>query len=330
MMRLFDHKHSSHHELLNESVVMSLVGYFEVLIADLMGAFYRLTPDAVTTDDKVLSIRELRSFNSINEALELVISRRVDDALRGGLYDWNKFFSRNFKIELQELVWDWPSWCEVFQRRHIIVHNAGVADRRYLSQIDWDAVTQHLTKPKEGHQIDVGDEYVAYTLDLFEIAGEALVQGCWRKIEPADDNRLLHLHSVIYEALETKRWLVTEHLAAWGIQDETANESMHLVFIFNRWLAIKRQTRWSEVVDEVRKFDCSAKHPRFALTRASLLEDSDEFFRLLPSATLSKSELDEWPILDEMRSDPRFESAAGHGEPEPTLDPETTITSGEL
>jgi hypothetical protein len=72
---------------------------------------------------------------------------------------------------------------------------------------------------------------------------------------------------------------------------------------------MKRQGHWTEAVEEVEAFDCSAKHRKFALTRASLLEQAGEFFELLPKALgidINLGALRGWPILDEMRADPRF------------------------
>jgi hypothetical protein len=82
-----------------------------------------------------------------------------------------------------------------------------------------------------------------------------------------------------------------------------------LVCKFNRWLCAKRQGHWEDVKKEVTRFDCSAKNHRYALVRASLLEQGDEFFELLPKilgVDILPQDLKEWPIFEEMRKDPRF------------------------
>ena len=66
-----------HRKLLNRSILMSLVSYFEVLVAELAHAFYRIAPDAISTDDKVLSVNELKRFNSIDEVYVLLLRNEL-------------------------------------------------------------------------------------------------------------------------------------------------------------------------------------------------------------------------------------------------------------
>lgn len=77
----------------------------------------------------------------------------------------------------------------------------------------------------------------------------------------------------------------------------------------NYWLVSKRLGKWTDIVDDVEGFDCSALKPAYALARASLLDDADNFFELLDrydGAKLDKRAWLEWPNFDEMRDDPRY------------------------
>jgi len=265
-----------HRELLNKSILMSLVSYFEVLVADLAHAFYRIAPDAISTDDKVLSVNELKQFSSIDEALRSIISDRIDKLLRESVNDWREFFQSRMGIGMKLLVPEWAQWNEYFQRRPIMVHAGGRVTERYLSNVDWERVEPFMSKPSLGDTLTIDDVYIENAIDVFEIAGLLLCQEVWRKLVP---------------------------------KDSEATEDSMLICKFNRWLCIKRQGRWTDVEEEVKAFDYSAKHRKFALARASLLERADEFFELLPAAVgtdISIGGLKEWPILDEMRTDQRF------------------------
>lgn len=308
----------AHHELLNRSILTSLVAFFEVLLSDLTHAFYQLVPGAASNGDKVLSVNELRSFESIDEAMEFVVSRRVDDLLRGDIADWHDFLNSRLKISLRQLVPDWAQWSEVFQRRHIILHAGGRATRRYVDKVDWQRVTWPEVAPRLEAQVPIDDAYLESVIDLFEVSGLLLCQAVWKKLVPAQtDTRLSAdpvggLTGAIYRRLLTGHWYVAEHLSQWGASDELADEGRRLICTFNRWLAVKRQGRWSEIRDEVEAFDCSAKDPKFWLAFASLTERPDNFFQHLPAALaggVTPEELREWPILEEVRGDARFEEA---------------------
>lgn len=310
----YDTPSGIHRELLNRSILMSSVSYFEVLVADLAHAFYRIAPDAISTDDKVLSANELKQFSSINEALRSIISDRVDKLLRGSVNDWQEFFQSRMKSDMRLLTPDWAQWSEYFQRRHIMVHAGGHVTERYLSNIDWEKLQPHITRPSIGDKLDIDDAYLGDAINAFEVTGLLLCQEIWRKLVPEDGEGrhsfLRGLIGAVYRRLLSRHWYVAERLATWGERDNEASEDSMLICKFNRWLCIKRQGRWAEVEEEVKAFDCSAKNRRFVLVRASLLEQADEFFELLPKA-LSADDIDigaleEWPILDEMRADPRY------------------------
>jgi len=303
-----------HRELLNRSILMCLVSHFEVLVADLVHAFHRIAPDAISTDDKVLSVNELKEFSSINEALRSIVSNRVDDLLRGSVNDWQKFFESRMKIDMTHLVPDWARWVEYFQRRHIFMHAGGRATERYLSNVDWRKLGGYIERPKEGDKMDIPDSYLQPAIDAFQTSGLLLCQEVWRKLVPTDsDTRhtsITGLLSVVYGCLLTRQWKVSEQLATWGENDpQASDENTMLTYRFNRWLSIKRQGRWTEVEKEAEAFDCSAKSRKYAMARASLLGQTDEFFELLPKALgvdITAEHLQEWPIFEEMRIDPRF------------------------
>jgi len=303
-----------HREMLNKSILMSLVSYFEVLVADLAHAFYRIAPDAISTDDKVLSVNELKQFSSIDEALRSIISDRVDKLLRESVNDWQEFFQSRMKIDMKLLVPEWAQWNEYFQRRHIMVHAGGRVTERYLSNVDWERLEPFMSKPSLGDTLTVDDVYTENVINAFEVSGLLLCQEVWRKLVLGDSERrhdsFTGLTDAVYRRLLSRHWYVAEKLASWGERDSEASEESMLVCKFNRWLCMKRQGRWTEAVEEVEAFDCSAKHRKFTLAHASLLERAGEFFELLPKALgstdITTQALKEWPILDEMRTDPRF------------------------
>lgn len=304
---------TAHSELLRRSVLMCLVSNFEVLVADLAHLYYRLVPDATTGEDKLLSVNELRRFDSIDDALQSIIADRVDELLRGGIGEWHKFFVTRMKIDFNSLVPYHAEWNEFFQRRHIMVHAGGRITKRYLANVDWDSLPEGFVKPKVGEQLHIDDAYLQNAIDSFEVAGLLLCQEVWKKLAPGETGTrlgsLLGLRDAVYRRLLTGNWRVAKGLAEWGMRDGCASEDDILICRFNGWLCMKRLGRWEEAARELEAFDTSAKHPIYSLVKASLLERADDFFRVLPMALgagVEIREILEWPILEEMRGDHRF------------------------
>ena len=65
---------------------MTLVSYFETLLADLLHAYYLRYPAALPAEDRQLSLNDLRSLGSIEEAENHVIGKEGATALDEGQF----------------------------------------------------------------------------------------------------------------------------------------------------------------------------------------------------------------------------------------------------
>ena len=297
--------------ILYHSVLTGLVGRFEVLIADLAAAFYKSVPAAVGSQDPVLTVEELLSFSTLEDAVDFVIEKKVDDLLRQNLDDWSKFFQTRMKIDIAKLSPDWPRFAEHIQRRHLLVHADGRLSRRYLRAVPPELVREYFGEAEIGHRATLSSAYVRSALNSFEVTGLLLCSEVWLKLRPGDKDSLSHaLIEFTYDTLVEARWECARELATWLECHKEFSQSARLVGQFNRWLCMKRLSRWEEVRAEVEAFDSSALGTTYVLVRHSLLDQKDEFFELLASTKgvdLDDRGWDQWPIFSEMRADPRFE-----------------------
>ena len=78
----------------------------------------------------------------------------------------------------------------------------------------------------------------------------------------------------------------------------------------NYLLARKRQFGTNSVRDEIEKWNVSALALEFHLVKAALEDDRSSALDILPRVILSESiprnNFYSWPVLEELRSDPRF------------------------
>jgi len=84
------------------------------------------------------------------------------------------------------------------------------------------------------------------------------------------------------------------------------------VFQVNEWLSCKRLDRIDSIREEVEAWDTSALGPTFQIAKAALLDDLDIAFeearKALALEAIGEVQLLEWPLLEEMRADERFEA----------------------
>ena len=77
-------------ERLYRSVVIGLVGQFEVLIADLAHQFFKCAPQALDAETKVLSLSDLLEFGSVEAARDYLVEREIDKLLAQPVQGWAK------------------------------------------------------------------------------------------------------------------------------------------------------------------------------------------------------------------------------------------------
>jgi hypothetical protein len=296
--------------LLYRSTLMNLVSAVELFLSELIHLYYVKFPDALGAKDKVFSLEDLKTFDSVEDARLYIIESRIEGIMHGSFSDWVDFFRNQPKLSLGYLKDTMPKLVETCQRRNLIVHNGGIVNSIYLSKVD-KTLSHGL---KNGDSLNISSDYLTEKLELFELSGCLVAFELWKKFDAADKTRAkLLLERIFYHVL-AKRWDISEGLSLFLINDKGMSEEEIFVGKLNYWLSLKRKGKWKEIQSEVEAEDMSAARIRYRLGWFSLCERKDDFFRELPSALrageLHISELEEFPIFDELRSDSRFARAS--------------------
>lgn len=294
--------------ILFNSLVVTAVSTFEVQIARLATDFYHAHPEALDAGSSNFTLSDLKRLGSIEEATGLAISRRVDSLLYGSFADWRRFFKEETNIDFSALAIDWNATREIFQRRHTIVHNGGIASRRYVNQV---AGFLGDKAPQEGSPLRSDGEYVQNALEELLTLGVLLTVSLGIKLHKRDaEHFIILLNRIAYDALVRRQWRVSEKMCSFGASISTTSADK-LIFQVNRWIALSRLQGPGAVREEVLKWDISALAPRYQLAKSCLLEDMDDAFRILAllveTRDIELQDLLEWPLLEHARSDPRFD-----------------------
>jgi hypothetical protein len=287
------------------------VATFEVLVRQVLVTYMRLHPGALGTEAKEFSLADLQTFDSIKDAVEELVARKADDLLSNGFDAWVKWFKEGpLDIDLSRLALDWDETREVFQRRHVIVHHGGRVSRRYLEKLGLN----EQSGPSIGSMLDVDADYVRLTLDSLLVVGIEMVQMVYERLLPeAAAKQTGFLADQIYQLLLAHRWRPAGALCEVGSEvgrKHSWPEGSMLRFKCNKWLTEKRLHGEDHIREAVLQWDTSAFHPVFKLVRFALLNETDDAFNVLPAALdpdeLTDRDLRDWPILTELRDDPRF------------------------
>ncbi|MCA2918247.1 MAG: hypothetical protein IM318_11310 [Microcystis sp. M017S1] len=293
---------------LHRSSLISLVSLVESFLSQLLHMFFQKHPSALNAKEKQFTFEELSNFSSLYDARSYLVSWKIENLLRGSYEDWIEYFRTQVKLELSVTTRHQERLVENFQRRNLFVHNGGVVNKIYLSK-----VAKSITKPEMlNKKLGVSKDYLFSAIDRFESSFLQLAFELWAKCEKNSKKRpSLIVHST-YDALQNKRWHVATELAEIVEKDKAASEINILMAKVNSWIARKKFDDKDKIFEEVNGFDVSAKDDLFKLAKHCLLDEIESGLslakRLEKAKQLSVSNLNEWPLFEDLRATPQMKA----------------------
>jgi hypothetical protein len=289
--------------LLTRAMLVTSVASFETLVAGIFAEQFELFPALLDAAEEArFSLSDLQQFGSIDQARQAAIDRRVDTMMRESFETWEAWLERRAGIQLAELCIDRETLGEVFQRRHVVVHNDARVSMQYI------AATGH--ELQVGARLSVGPEYLERALDELEVLGVALGTTAWLKWYPADKEVAIEeFNATTYGLLRSERYRACARLCEIGRELGGAGRSTEVMRV-NSWIARKQLDGVDSIREEVLSWDTSALALEFELARAALLDDFEDALalatRLVEVGGLSSRSLEEWPLFIELRAQEGF------------------------
>lgn len=303
--------HPEQGAILRRGAVVSLMTHFEALVADLIHAFYATYPAALPAEERTLTLAQLRTLGSIDEAQAFLVSQEVDSVLREALDRQFDYFTKRPKVDLSPLAPYRTDVLETDQRRNLYVHNRGVVNKRYLERVD-KALVQKMGA-QEGKALESFDSYLGPAIDRALMAGIALGQLCWRKWRPLEagdaDSQLL---DAIYQELLSKRYDLVMELAKFAESLNLLDEENRKIVVVNHAIALRDTGRKDELDALLSETDWTACSLRFRVALHMIRNKHDEAIKALRKGVAADEihawELREWPLFQPLRDQAEFAS----------------------
>ncbi len=101
------------------STLVSLISTIEHFTLTLLHHYYDKYPDSILGSEKSqLSFRELKDFDSIQDAAKYLIERHVENLLRGNFSDWITYFRKEIKLPIERIDCHLKHLEEIYQTRN--------------------------------------------------------------------------------------------------------------------------------------------------------------------------------------------------------------------
>jgi hypothetical protein len=288
--------------LLNEGLLVTAITTFETLLVQILAEQLRRFPALLPADEPRFSLKDLQEFDSLEDAREAVIEKRVDSIMRDGFSEWETWFENRAGVSFEELCIDHDGVTEAFQRRHLVVHKDARVDREYLRRLGRE-------EPPEGTVLRVEESYLEDVLDELDVFGVGLGTALaikWFKQYVVD--YVADVNRVAYSLLELNRNRACVRLCQIGFNLADGEGWTLNAMRVNGWIAQRRLAGRASIKDEVDGWDVSALAPEFRLAKLVLLGEHDKALDLL-SKQPDQGELigsPDWPLFEELREESRF------------------------
>nr|WP_288833215.1 hypothetical protein [uncultured Flavobacterium sp.] len=297
-------------ELLYKSSLMSLASTAEWFTYQLFHNYYSLYPYPLEHKDKFFSLDDLKEFGTIEDAKNFLISTKIDKIMRQGFEEWFSSFKKQdvFSLKLK-LVGDHKNdLTEIFQRRHLLVHNGGIVNEFYLQKV----ALNFKRNLKNGDKLILDKAYIDNAIDTIEFCFLLIAFELWQKIDKdGKEKRIEAINDLIVHYIESERYINAEKLGKFFSEEKDIKEHYTLVGQLNYWQSIKWQDRYNEIKKEVENADYSAKDVFFQTGYFAICDKKEEFFKCLDDAIKNKKltldDAEKWPIFKEMRKEIEFQ-----------------------
>ncbi|MFF4859045.1 hypothetical protein ACFY2N_29635 [Streptomyces rubiginosohelvolus] len=267
-------------DTLRKSLLVTSVSNFEVLFGKLAEEIYGVNKSALNNSDYTFSLQQLGDFDSLEDARQFLVERRVSALMRDSVDGWDKWLSGAVKgVSMAALPVDWKSTREVFARRNIVVHNGGVVNRMYISSLAQAGVAQKDLKL--GAQLKIDSDYFSQAVQNILALGMILVAEIGRRLnKEASDELNQGLLFNADAAVRRKAWVASTAITSYLLSGKLNRASQLRAQMLN-WVARKGMGEVDQVHKEVAGWDISGLSEEFSHYKAVLLGEKEEAIKVV-------------------------------------------------
>jgi len=295
---------AKNYSILSKSSFLMLNNYFEYLLADLITYHYQKYKESLNNEQFKISLKELNEHETVEEITHSLILKQVESMLVDLSFpEILDHFEDDFHVSLEKNIINWKKIEEYRERRHLIVHNSSIVNKKYLTR------TNNPDNYKTGDKVSIDKEYFEDAIDEFYLAGLLLSLNCWGKWDKdrIDDAIYLILEEA-FEKLNDEKHLLTFKIASYADKIEARNELQddYLLRIkLNKCITFKKMEQQKKLEKELKNINVGTASPIFKLAYAILSDKHDKILDHVEKAhSLEEIDLEEyktWPIYDFVR-----------------------------
>ncbi len=162
-----------HLEVLNHMTFCAVVDNYLAYVSDLLTLIFKTKPESLKSS-QTLEIEEILQYASMDELVNHIAERKVNQLAYKGMEDLNRELTRSLGLTLFDEPGDLTDARGLIEMRNLIVHSRGIVNPLYLSRV-------HSAGPKLGEQIKVDTVLVWRAREFLSAAVSRVDRACANK-----------------------------------------------------------------------------------------------------------------------------------------------------
>lgn len=299
--------------ILPQSLFISIVSQFDVLIAQLIKFIYLYSENKLLESDNQISFREVLLLGDIDKIKEKFINDKIDSALRTSHSEQIKTLSKLIGDVSLDKVDFWSDFIEMTQRRNLFVHSKGAVSSQYISECKKAGKNVDV---QIGEILIVDEQYFDYAFNVFFCMGVMLSQVISRVLlgESLLGEIDCILNNIIYETICEGKYDIAIRLSRFATDKNTkhSNKLDEKYFILNYAQAYKWMGNNEKCKEIITQYDFSETKEDILVAKYALEDDLDNVIKSMniigcQSEIMNEEAYATWEIFKEMRMEDCFQ-----------------------
>ncbi|MFC5757210.1 hypothetical protein [Rhizobium sp. GCM10022189] len=294
-----------------QMLIMGIVSSYEHQLSLFARVIIELNPRIIVSKEKTVSLLEILEADSIESAKQRFIDKEVENIFREGPEKQIEWFETKVGIDnIRKGHKNIDRFLELFERRNLFAHNNGCVNGVYLSKVSKKYVRDNGIK--KGDILRAGPKYFHEALDLIIEFGVKLMQVCWRKIAP-DEQDLADsmLSTLTFELIQIGEYRLANYLLVFARSLRgKRTDIFNRIFIVNHANSCKLLGNEKEALEILDSVDWSASASNFQCCVAAVRGNVDETVKLLKKigrdGEITALAYQEWPVFYHVRDHEAF------------------------
>lgn len=227
---------------LQRSTISALLAELDFFLARLLSEIKDIFPEELIDRNEKYSLTEIEAAGGVEEFRINLIAKKIDDKLRGShaaVFEWvvkSMQLSDSRNIMSDQVFRD---FVEVCQRRHILTHNGGVVNSRYIEECVRAGISQEDLEYKVGDKVEVSPRYLKRAIGRVFLTGYFIIHMIIQKrSDVAQKDSLRQILNTAHAFLKAGHTKICARLCDFALRSKKAmDRDLELRFAINRALA---------------------------------------------------------------------------------------------